>query len=113
MAGVPLSSRMGFLGDDYMEIIYNQCLHCALYVWLKPLSDETFAFCRDGETAEDIDLQSGISPKVEKHLRQGAYCFSFCAGSSISRTSPEAPFKLHPLRKAGEVYLSGILNGAG
>lgn len=88
-----------------MNNISGRCLGCRYYVWLKPLPDETFAFCGDGETVKDVDLESGVSPAINRHLYQGAACGKFKRGPSISETDPENPFVLHPVRHQGEQYI--------
>lgn len=92
----------------------EQCLSCSLYVWLKPLPEETFAFCCGrGETVKDVDLKQGVSPAIKQHLAGREYCSLFSAGPSISETSAEEPFKLHLIRERGEKYLREVLLGAG
>ena len=90
----------------------EQCLHCSGYLFFKPLPDETFACCdRYGEKVEDIDLRKGVSPAIEEHCLKGIHCERFQKGESIFCTSPEKPFELHPVRKAGEEFLLRALGG--
>lgn len=91
-----------------IEYCVGQCLKCKGRVWLKPLGDETFSFCQEhGETEEDIILERGISPAIDRYLNQGVFCDKFCEGESVSEASKEDPFVLHPLREQGERRLLG------
>jgi hypothetical protein len=88
----------------------KQCDKCTGYLFFKPLPDETFSCCGAWkESVEDIDLKSGVSPKIQTHRIDGVPCRRFKKGKSICETSKEQPFKLHPVREAGEKFLERAL----
>lgn len=88
----------------------EQCWVCEWYVFLKPLPDETFAFCRGHEeTVKDVDLRKGVSPAIEFYGWKGEACRKFKAGTSISHPPKNRPFDLHPVRRQGEEFLRNAL----
>ncbi|MBU2579774.1 hypothetical protein KJ756_02010 [Patescibacteria group bacterium] len=88
----------------------EQCLHCAGYLFFKPLPDETFACCqKHDENIKDINLKTGASPAIEKHGLKGVLCKKFKPGKSICCTSEVTPFLLHPARVEGEKELSALM----
>jgi len=88
----------------------EQCDKCEGYLFFKPLPDETFSCCDAwGESVEDIDLKSNVSPKIQMHRTDEIPCRRFGEGKSICETSEEEPFKLHPVRETGEKFLKRAL----
>ncbi len=91
----------------------EQCLHCANQLFFKPLDSETYTCCSGwGETAGDINLRTGVSPKIQIHGMEDKPCEKFKFGASICRTDqkPEDSFWLHPVRKEGEEFLLKLLS---
>ena len=88
----------------------KQCDQCAGFLFFKPLPDETFSCCDIWEeSVESINLESGVSPRIQKHRTDEIVCGKFEEGKSICETSEEQPFKLHPVREAGEKFLERAL----
>ncbi len=84
----------------------QQCLRCKGHLFFKPLSDETYSCCLAyGETARDINLNTGVSPRVAKYRIRGLSCPEFKKGKSICQTSEKDPFSVAPVRKEGEQIL--------
>lgn len=82
------------------------CINCKGYVFFKPLSNESFSCCQKyDETVQDIDLGTGVSPMIKKYWLGMEDCNKFKRGDSICLTLPENPFKIHPIRQAGEKFL--------
>lgn len=88
----------------------NQCIECKNRLFFKPLPNETFSCCDVwGETVENIDLKTGVSAKIQIHEVDDIPCEKMKKGRSICETSEKEPFKLHPIREAGEKFLSDAL----
>lgn len=89
-----------------MKLKMEQCLRCARRLFFKPLPDETYSCCLAyGETAHDIDIGTGVSPKVAKYRVRGLSCPEFKKGKSICCTSKKDPFSIAPVRIEGEQIL--------
>ena len=84
----------------------EQCLKCAHRLFFEPLPAETFSCCLAyGETAHDIDIKTGVSPKVTKYRQGEILCPEFDKGKSICYTSKKDPFNVPPVRIEGEQIL--------
>ncbi len=82
------------------------CDSCKQLLFFKPLSDETFLCCLIyGETAHDIDIRTGVSPKVAKYKSGTTPCPVFKKGQSICATTRKKPFKVNAVRQEGEQIL--------
>lgn len=89
-----------------MKFETNQCFECRGHLFFKPLSDSTLCCCLwKGETAEDIDLDSGVSPAIQKHGLEHEPCDGFKKGKSICEPSKRKPFDIHQVRMEGEAVL--------
>jgi|GEM_PF-6639485 len=84
----------------------QQCWFCAHWCFFKPLPDDTYSCCTAfGETIDDIDLQKGYSPMVEKYLSGEEKCPRFEEGESICESKSNEPFNIDPIRRDGETLL--------
>jgi hypothetical protein len=84
----------------------EQCKKCARHLFFKPLPDESFVCCLAyGETAHDIDIRTGMSPKIAKYWNAEALCKSFKPGKSPCCVSKEKPFVVPAVRLEGERIL--------
>lgn len=84
----------------------EQCFNCSHRLFFKPLPDESFSCCLAyGETASDINLRTGMSPKVEKYWQGETACQPFNEGESICCISKKKPFEVPPVRLEGERIL--------
>jgi hypothetical protein len=84
----------------------EQCLKCRRRLFFKPLSNETFVCCLAyGETAHDINIKTGVSPKVEKYGQEKIICLNFRKGKSICCTQKKTPFVVPEVRLEGERVL--------
>lgn len=89
-----------------MKFETNQCFECRSHLFFKPLPDSTFCCCSlKGETAEDIDLNSGVSPAIQKHGFEHKPCDGFIRGKSVCDPPKKRPFDIHQIRKEGETVL--------
>jgi hypothetical protein len=84
----------------------GQCLWCLSRLFFVPLPGEVFTMCRaHGETVEQIDVKSGFSPAIKRHLMEGVPCNKFGAGQSPCEPLKEEPFNIPPVRREGERWL--------
>jgi hypothetical protein len=84
----------------------EQCKKCSRRLFFKPLPDETFACCLAyGETAHDIDIKTGMSPKIVKYWKGEILCKPFKPGKSPCCTLKENPFVVPAVRLEGERIL--------
>lgn len=87
-----------------------QCWKCKWWLFFKPLPDDTFSCCDAwGEAVKDINLKTGVSPKIQIHGVDDIPCKHKKKGRSICETSKKESFKLHPIREEGEKFLCRVL----
>ncbi len=84
----------------------GQCFTCMYRLFFKPEPDGTYSCCSvHGETVEDIDMGTGVSPKVLEHGINGKLCDLRRSGESICEPLEGEPFKIDPIRIEGEEEL--------
>jgi len=91
----------------------KECWNCVGYLFFKPLSDDTMTCCEShGETVKDINLETGVSPAIQRHKIEKVPCRKFKKGKSQCWPSKKSPFRISPLRANGERVLLQRLNEA-
>jgi hypothetical protein len=92
----------------------KQCLNCKFRLFFKPLPDEAFTACIGwGESVRDINIRTGVSPKIKQFGQNEEICERFDAGISICQANEKSPFLINPVRKDGEQYLLKLLDNTG
>ncbi|OGZ34272.1 MAG: hypothetical protein A2Y98_00190 [Candidatus Portnoybacteria bacterium RBG_19FT_COMBO_36_7] len=88
----------------------EQCLDCMHRCFFEPLPSESFTCCYAyGETFKDIDIKTGVSPKIMEHGFNEVPCCRFSPGRSMCSPPEDKPFFIPYIRQVGEKYLLKIL----
>ena len=91
----------------------KQCLECANRCYFEPYPYDVYHCCSAwGETAKDIDLKTGVSPKISEHGVKNVPCWQHKPGKSICCIPDDHPFFVPVIRQEGEEYIRNTMESS-